>query len=68
MKQDELTRKVKKALRPPRVLRMKQIAVAPWDGNGGMTYSVIGLATDGRVYRFEIGQGGWVPYIMEVVS
>jgi hypothetical protein len=32
-------------------LRFKQIAVGQWDGGSGLTYNIIGLSEDGKVYK-----------------
>jgi hypothetical protein len=45
---------------------MQQVLALPWDGNTGRTYSVLGLAKDGRVYRYDLSCGGWIPWSMKV--
>jgi hypothetical protein len=49
-----------------RELRMQQVLALPWDGNTGRTYSVLGLAKDGTVYRYDLSCGGWIPWSMKV--
>jgi hypothetical protein len=45
-------------------VRMTQIAVAPWQGDKGMTYSILALSEDGAVYRYDAKCTGWIPWNM----
>lgn len=47
------------------LIRMKQIVIAPWDGNTGLTYSTLALGEDGYVYRYDVGCNGWIRYSMK---
>ncbi len=49
-------------------LKFQQIVVAPWQGDNGMTYSVIGLEQDGRVYRYDAKCDGWIPWSNELAT
>lgn len=46
-------------------LKMKQILIAPWEGDKGLTYSTLALGEDGAVYRYDVGCNGWIRYKME---
>lgn len=43
-------------------LRFKQILAAQWEGDTGMTYSVLALSEDGKVYRYDPKCEGWIPW------
>lgn len=46
-------------------LKMQQIQVAQWLTDAGKSgFSIIGLGTDGGVYRYQAGEEGWVPFSM----
>lgn len=51
-----------------KTLRMVQIAIAPWEGASGSTYSTLGLDADGQVWRYDPKCGGWVAYVMRPVD
>lgn len=42
----------------PEKLRFKQIAVGQWEGNSGLSFSVVALTEDGQVYKHTVN--GWV--------
>lgn len=46
-------------------LKMKQIFIAPWEGDGGLTYSTLALGEDGAVYRYDLACHGWIQYEMK---
>ena len=48
-----------------KVIKMSQIAIAPWEGTNGLTYSTLALGKDGVVYRYDAACEGWVAYHME---
>ena len=48
-------------------VRLMQIVTGQWDGPNGLTYSTIGLADDGTVYRYEFRHEGWRPFNMQVL-
>jgi hypothetical protein len=55
------------ATAPP--IRMQTIVVAPFTGaTGTLTYSTLGLSTDGRVYRYDPPCQGWIPWEMVAVT
>jgi len=45
-------------------IRMVQIVAAHW-GSSPLSYSVIGLDTQGRVWRYDGKCSGWIPWNME---
>ena len=47
-------------------LKLTQIAIAQWDGDNGRTYSTIGLDAEGRVWKYSVTEGGWIPFSMEM--
>lgn len=50
-------------------LKMQQIQIAQWLTDAGKSgFSVIGLGTDGAVYRYQAGEDGWVPFSMRKVT
>ena len=54
-------------MRRTRKLKIIQIIALPWQANGEMTSSLVGLGEDGIVYRFLISESAWRPYPMEVI-
>lgn len=45
-------------------LKFTQIISAAWKGADGLTYSIYGLSTDGKVYQHTTR--GWKPMVMSV--
>ena len=45
-------------------LKMQQLYIAPWGRNGDLSYSVFGLTTEGKVYRWDGKCTGWIPWNM----
>jgi len=41
-------------------VKFKSITVGQWDGNTGMTYTIIGLSEEGKVYRYSVAKRSWV--------
>ena len=51
-----------------KTIKMKQVVIAQWEGNGGMTYSTLALGEDGFVYRYDPKCVGWIRYSMAPAS
>lgn len=49
----------------PSELRMKQIISGPYGKDGSSTYAIIGLGTDGVVYRYSAQDEAWIAYRMK---
>ncbi len=50
-------------------LRVKQLLVAPFQSVGGpLSYSVLALGEDGKVYRYDPRCKGWLPWSMEIAT
>ena len=50
-------------------LKVKQIVVAPFQVLGGpLSYSVLALGTDGKVYRYDPKCRGWLPWSMTIAA
>lgn len=50
-------------------LKAAQIIVAPFQKVGGpLSYSIIALGVDGRVYRYDPKCEGWLPWSMKVAT
>ena len=45
-----------------KTIRFKQLVIAPWEGENGMTYSTLALGEDGKVYRYDPQCEGWIPW------
>lgn len=58
----------KPKLIPAGEVRAKQLVIAPWEGDKGITYSTLILGEDGIVYRYDPGCEGWVPWSMKVAG
>ena len=56
------------AKRTGREVRMQQIVVGQWASDMTESYSVIGMDTEGNVYRYDVRDAGWVPWSMEVLE
>lgn len=41
-------------------VKIKQLAIAQWEGDNGLSYSTLGLGEDGTVYRFDPACQGWI--------
>lgn len=46
-------------------LRFTNFRTAGWHGQGGLTYSLIALSTEGILYRYDNACDGWLPYSMK---
>lgn len=59
---------------PKQKLRFKQLVAGQFQaprpdlGQLALNYSMIGLAEDGTVWRYDVGCFGWIPYNMEVAD
>jgi|SRR5580692_4614868 hypothetical protein len=45
-------------------VKMQQLYIAPWGRDGDVSYSVIGLSVEGKVYRWDGKCTGWIPWNM----
>lgn len=45
-------------------LKFKQLVIAQWEGETGMTYSTLALGEDGYVYRYDPKCQGWIQWSM----
>jgi len=50
-------------------VKIIQLLTAPWDQDDRKrTYSIIGLASNGGVYRLDKAAGGWIPLPRGIIS
>lgn len=45
---------------------MQQIIVAPWSSGKGSSYSIFGLTTEGKMFRYDRPCDNWLPCGMEI--
>jgi len=51
-----------------KTIKMQQILAAPFNGTGGLTYSMFGLGRDGVVYRYDTQCEGWIPWPNKIAN
>jgi hypothetical protein len=51
-----------------KTVSFKQIEVAPFTNKGNSSYSVLGLSTGGRVYRYDPKCEGWIPWSNKIAT
>lgn len=54
----------------PEELKMVQITTGHWisTAQGNQSFSVVGLSDQGKVYRYDVGREGWVPWNMQEIE
>jgi hypothetical protein len=56
------------AKKTAKTVKFAQIATAPFSTDTGSSYSVLGLSTGGRVYRFDPKCDAWIPWSNKVAT
>jgi hypothetical protein len=51
-----------------KTVKFSQIATAPFTSPTGSSYSVLGLSTGGRVYRFDPKCDAWIPWSNKIAT
>ena len=51
-----------------KTVRMVQICSAPFTTATGSSYSVLGVSTTGRVYRFDPKCDAWIPWSNKIAT
>ena len=51
-----------------KTVKFAQICTAPFSTEKGSSYSVLGLSTSGRVYRFDPKCDAWIPWSNKVAT
>ncbi len=51
-----------------KTVKFRQITAAPFSTDTGSSYSVLGLSTGGRVYRFDPKCDAWIPWSNKVAT
>jgi hypothetical protein len=49
-------------------VRFKQLLAGQFSTDGGISYSLIGLSEDGRVFRYDPKCSGWIPWPMTIAE
>lgn len=66
---DPRVRKKKAATRKKATtVSFQQIVVAPFTTDTGSSYSVLGLSTTGRVYRYDPKCDAWIPWSNKIAT
>jgi hypothetical protein len=54
--------------RDPKTVKMAQITTGMFDNGKGASYSVLGVSTGGRVYRYDPQCEAWIPWSNKVAT